>query len=555
MKRVLHLVRFDALAMRVPLMCWAAVLVLEGVHFYLGPSHTSLATEIARTASQRGLGILRMAGTVILTAMFVHGDPTVGSTAFWRSRPIPRGTLMAAKVLSVTLWLVLLPGLVATLTFVVLGLSLSLAALGGLMTVGGQAVVALAALVAAVVTTSLLQFIIAMLGAMAIAMVVNTLLPPSYVKPGFGVFVINGALRSVVPLPLFVLAACAIAYQYLTLRLRHTLAGIVCLVIIASVGPRLISYTWEPRTFRVPPPAADTVIGLGQAAIDVDPATQRTEFNTIGESDRGKSISFEITQTNVPPDVVLQAIAAEADVELPDGTHVAWTSRTGYLNALHMNADQRSPTMAEQPFRSMGVALGGVEFAFSTGDFVVTPRWVLARLPENTYRTFEGQPVRLKCTVTLVASRYRAAAAMPLKAGNRMPEGTGVLSVDAVETGPYGPVFRLRRTYVTVDGYWGGRFWDGFGGYVLRNASRRQALRSDQRYRESLSYDFYNQRAVMSDSYTLGVAGRRMPDTRAVIDANWLAGAELVRLELETLGSLKRTITIDRFILGGTPRK
>ncbi len=47
--------------------------------------------------------------TVVLISLIVHAHPTVGTNAFWLTRPVPPGVLLAAKLLLLTAVLIVLP--------------------------------------------------------------------------------------------------------------------------------------------------------------------------------------------------------------------------------------------------------------------------------------------------------------------------------------------------------------------------------------------------------------------------------------------------------------
>jgi hypothetical protein len=110
---IAHLIRTDLRRFRWVLLAWCALLA---VHTGLLLTAPRLVTNVLRFQRiQASLGILAVTlfiASMVVTAMIVQGDSTIGTDAFWLTRPIAPLRLLAAKGLLLAAALVLLPGLV-----------------------------------------------------------------------------------------------------------------------------------------------------------------------------------------------------------------------------------------------------------------------------------------------------------------------------------------------------------------------------------------------------------------------------------------------------------
>ncbi len=108
MNSILHIFRKDFRHLRLLLGVWFLLTVLAtgvGVQFLnsLGPGRIDGQAALA-------LFVLVTAATMVLATIvsrLVHDDSIVGSSAFWLSRPIPKGILLASKLFFLSLAIVL----------------------------------------------------------------------------------------------------------------------------------------------------------------------------------------------------------------------------------------------------------------------------------------------------------------------------------------------------------------------------------------------------------------------------------------------------------------
>lgn len=114
MNLLLHIFKTDVRRVAPSLLAWTVLTIAATVLEGYAPR-----AEAAGTLPAPGLLILvgamlwlaRMLTAVVLIVSIVQGHALAGTTAFWLTRPVPRATLFAAKLLLVALTVVLVPAL------------------------------------------------------------------------------------------------------------------------------------------------------------------------------------------------------------------------------------------------------------------------------------------------------------------------------------------------------------------------------------------------------------------------------------------------------------
>ena len=120
MSLILHLVRKDFRRARVLLGIWCPILVLSVVldtKIELFLDGRGPAQEVGTPSSaELDFAVVVLAGLMVIfldlliraaiVSKLVHDDATVGSTAFWLSRPITGGTLLASKAILLALTMI-----------------------------------------------------------------------------------------------------------------------------------------------------------------------------------------------------------------------------------------------------------------------------------------------------------------------------------------------------------------------------------------------------------------------------------------------------------------
>lgn len=110
MKLVLHLLAKDSLRLRIPLLVWGVLLVLQFTSLGWWPgAGADPRLQLMLALLHNLVAPLQMLMLITIVPLLVHEDPVIGSTAFWVTRPITGGLLLASKTLFVFLFLIIPP--------------------------------------------------------------------------------------------------------------------------------------------------------------------------------------------------------------------------------------------------------------------------------------------------------------------------------------------------------------------------------------------------------------------------------------------------------------
>ena len=248
MNLTMHVARKDWRHTRLVLCIWYPVLVLaltldQKIEMFLD-ERESLRAIPSPSAAELEYGVLALIGVLAVSldlllraaivSRLVHDDSTVGSTAFWLSRPVPAGTLLASKAM------LLLPAMVLPQIVVHLAVTYQLAGIPSTAPEVFLAPVVSTAIfmMLAVLTPSLAGM--AVLGGIMTGVILGGLLVLSWL--GMPLVAADGIVRALTgELPwLTALAVCVtvICHQYLTRRTTRSLtvafSGVLVFLLVLS---------------------------------------------------------------------------------------------------------------------------------------------------------------------------------------------------------------------------------------------------------------------------------------------------------------------------------
>jgi hypothetical protein len=163
-------------------------------------------------------------------------------------------------------------------------------------------------------------------------------------------------------------------------------------------------------------------------------------------------------------------------------------------------------------------------------------RAAVATLPADLAERHKGEPVILTGTVTFRAHQYRVRGVIPARPGSRFAFPGSAVEITSVSVSPAGAAIGFREASVrslppvtmTVQEYY------------LRNAARHEAFGLEVGRPSFMPLTLSWTVVVMTGTWQ--VRSNSYAFTGSRIDAAWLAGAELVRLELEDLGTFTRPL-------------
>ena len=541
-----HQVWTDTRGLALFVVAWGLVLTAQAVVVVLGPTEWAPVPGTPYRPDYV-VAVMRVIMTVVLTVMAVHRDAAIGTTAFWRTRPIDGTTMWASKVVWIGLWLVVAPAVAGSVLMGALGLAAEDAAHAGLLVALEQAILVGPALMAAAVTDTLPHFIVAGFSGLAAFVALGTVLdrPVRALLPRIEVAALWRP-QDVLTAFWFLGGIVVLAIVYLSRRVAVAVALSVVLLLSAVVS--LAAITWNvpyqtPRLARGPMAHSDDI------SVEVVPQSMRVNSVVTGS---GRDGSFQarmrvsLDVSGAPPDMIVSVASVRSRLHVSNEGDIPWES----ASVAGQSAAGRA-TGESQPFRSMRVALGGSDLVLPADAIAQVPDATLTGIPDTTRQRIALQEASLDADVTLRAYRYNVAARLPLEPG-------AIVRVDQARLVFVSAIINTARVFVTLRGPTINRFWrqgSYLGNFVaLHNPGKRQGVFRTQIRSSSAPLTFLNlfERAgVETRTYEFTPGAGSL--SRLGVDERWLADAELVFFGTEELGTLTRHLRLTGLKLGAPP--
>jgi hypothetical protein len=492
----------------------------------------------------------------LLLSRLVHEDPLVGGDTFWITRPIAPGALMTAKLVFAALFFIVVPmvgGVIAASAFRTSGRDL--VRILPVLALDQSILVALLMAIAAM-TPSLVRYalaivglIVALVGMMAVMLFAAVMTqgiqegghagPPDHTQAVvFGLLIVCTALAVIV-------------YQYRKRRPARALAiagaGLVLAIVVADRWPWSFAVFPRSETAAPPPDSPAFTVSLDGSRPRV---TQTQEL--LSRRAARRDVSAPATVEGMPREFVLGAITARSRFELPGGAVLESDADRWRGTALYSGS-------AGAPGPSIEAALGGARLLAGSGlpyDRALVGEWpVLLRVDERDFAGHRAERGRLSATLDVTFRRPIVRVTLPLAFGAAAHVDARHVTIVGVIRRAAGCTILLRHAYVepllSVLPY------RNFV-YVLRNRTRNEAAASEVRpifdaFAATNSTFFVGGLHVgghgfVLEQYELVFPAIGRPDEpQADLDDAWLAGAELVILEIIPAGRITRTVTLDGF--------
>jgi hypothetical protein len=522
MRLIPHLAWHDLRSQRVPLLVWAGILALLPAAILAGPA---LLLRMPRIPV---LLLLRLLSTGLLAALIIQRDPLVGTTAFWLTRPISRTTLFVSKVVSLTTVLVASPWVVVLTIWWSMGAPASDALRAANAVAVEQGVVTLLAVMAACITSSLTHFVVALVAGFALVSAAGGLVLPMAVR----LWPLLVWHPDVFIVALFVLVLPILAYQYFRRREARS-AAMVMVALLAAIAT---GFAWpaEPR-IRPLRPVDQTLVKQEDVIVSLDPETvieQSWSEEIDGVAVPRTQLSAVITAESPSDALLLSAAAIDSQLLFLDRTVSERTPIPSATLSGPRSSTRKNPFgLAKQAALRPSVLLAPPSvFGSQFG------RTDVATLPAELADRHRGERVILNGTVTFRASRYRVRGAIPARPGARFAFPGSAVEITSVSVSPAGAAIGFREASVTslppvtMD----------FPEYYLRNAARHESFGLEVGRPSFMPLTMSRTVVVMTGTWQVRSNSYAFTDSR--IDAAWLKGAELVRLELEDLGTFTRPL-------------
>ena len=569
MKLTLHLAAWDLRYLRHYLGLWLGLVILQavlvGFASHLSSDYPGDRGHFFSLSSFAWLvAVLKICLLAVIVTQLVQKDSTLGSTAFWLSRPVSRARLLAGKVLFLAP-AIILPSLLVEagllffsgvtphdtlrsvpqtvfLTLLAVATLMMLAAvtssLGRMIFAGGIALVGL----------PLLWFLAG--GAWALYLLepgtlVDVDLPAQPVPPlSLSTYAVGVALV------LLATAVAVVGHQYLTRRTtgsRIMLVAGVCLVLL-STGH------WEGVLGTTPPGLDKEIPDPAQVGVRIE-----EESLVFGSSpdplvlfglrrDRQMFLTGSIAPGPLPPDVVALPAQISARLALPSGESLA--SHVSTSRYAFDPSGREGPSQLESDRAAiLRQAVRGT--ALLSADGPIGPhRSELLALGKDLHDRHRGIGVVYSAQVDFLVVR-NAISALRLEKGARYHRGS-----DWVETVKVDASDRHRGHLIVHFIEFSHRLMrDGRKriSYLLVNRSRRQALAGWVLERDTLSvppmmYPFFPMLQVRRLRLHFRLP-RFLSRYGPPIDPDWYDGAELIRVETRDLGWFSKSVRLEDLVM------
>jgi hypothetical protein len=555
MSQLAHIMRKDVRRMRWDLTAWTLCIVASVAVRTFG---ADLALEgfgprmaIAQLVSI--LAVIEALLSMLIISRLVHDEPLVGSDAFWFTRPISRGTLMAEKLLVAAAFFIALPLLGNVIVALFFGTPVSDVLRSVPITLLGRTLWVSLLFVIAVLTPSLMRYavtIVGILGGLAVlvaGMVTTLMMFWDESESNVVGSDLPDPTRGVVAQIVLIAAALAlVAHQYRTRRPGRTiaLAGVGLLVVY------LVSAAW-PWSFAPPldagaalPPAEASSIVVLHDATEAPRASSAFPF---GRRAPKTALAIRVAVSGLPRDVEVQSMWARSRLELP-GTAVE-TNRPGAQVSGYVVASGGTGLSA----RALEGALGGARLLGSPEETEL--HWpTVVHVTEEDFGKYAAVPGRLVATMNIALARTLLRGTLPLAENATLELDSRRITIMRVDRYPARYRVWLRHTRVEPLLAWPRiRSFT----YVLLNKARNEAVAG---YLSPLSGGGFSlapfdivmtgpgPKGFALEQYELQVPAPTRGDTQAArLDDTWLDAAELAILESVHAGAVSRGLEIPDF--------
>lgn len=519
MRLTWHLTRHNLASLRLHLAAWAGVLFVQSLVLHMGPPEPDGLPGPPMSLDVAAL-VMRLALTVVFVSALVLRHPVVGTTAFWRTRPIPRADLFLSTLTTFAIVVAIVPTAWMAATFWWFGFDAAHAAQAASRVIVEQVLFGAMAWILAALTRNLAQAIVGALTLMTALWVGLALVAFLPRRPlPFSLIVRQAEWADVWVMGAATLLFVALAaHQYLTLRTWRSYAFVGTAVAVVLLSRPFPMIRWAGGTsLPLAPVSLDTrMTPLDRASIRTGNVTRVSASGA--RVDVSQSARFEGADPTGA--VILRPMAVQSRVRFPDGVTERFDSAqvTPWVDGAPESA------AARQPWTSIAAALGGIELAEPGMAARLPFRMTFLEVPPDLYATRSTQPAQLDMNVTFDAVRYAVVARAPFSPGARAAGGDYALEFEGTTPVENGLGVILREVHMA------GAF--ARPQYVIVNQARRQAVAAS-------GFTATRFRCALGSFATPAVWRQRLtfdPPTAITLDAEWLAGAEIVVLRTRSLG-------------------
>lgn len=559
MRPTCHIVGKDIRDLRLflPLVGWWSLLILQVVLISVfgrlpgSPPAIEMMSGVFLAGLAWLLAALDFGLLALIVSQLVQRDSTVGSTAFWLSRPVSGARLLAGKSLFLLL-AVLLPTLAAQfLTLLFNGVTLYDAFRSVPQMVVLQLLVLSVLMMLACLTPSLPRMLFAgIVAAVGFAILQYALRLPllrtRWVRSlddsaaiGFALFLLT-------------IAVAVVCHQYLMRRTKRSL------ILASSLVPGLFLFmslwTWDFWSAKAP--VDRSILKPEQVSARVQVESLRLDRRANRHGDDWLVLRADLAVDSLPAG--MNAIPARISAEQFSSSGKSLTRHRGRSPHVYNDLSPRyrpyfDEHLDEQRAALLARSLGGVKFLNLNAPSWIHPLELLTILQEH-YDRHAAAPTVYEAQVEFVVQRNRMTTVRPVSGAgyDRGSDHGRVLAVTGLFHRPSDQglniQFSVSEHRLTLDAGKTVR-------YLLVHPSRREALTGNRNFFVPSSMaiphpwsGIVSMLRVSRPSFEF-----RLPEGSPALPENWLEGAELVRVETTHLGVISKTIRIEDFVLEHIP--
>lgn len=583
-----HLIANDLRYLRLFLSVWWALLVLQAV--LVGSYAQLFSSEGISTwpVTPAFLGllvaILKLCLLTLIVSEAVRKDATTGTTAFWLSRPISKGWLLASKSLFLAL-VVLLPDLLVQVVLLLVRrvtLEDIVRSIPQIVLLTLFTIVVLTMLT--VLTTNLprqiffgiialvalppLWFILFLGFSMSFSLVLNTLhFPIEDVPVVMPVPPPSFSLHMMGMLPVLLgIAGIVVVHQYLT---RRTLRS--RLLLFSALSLVLMSMGFWNQDWRATAPQLDKGIldptrvttWIEEKSLIIAPVTTSLPVSDPA-GEKKMLLKGSIALGNLPPGVVALPAQISASLVLPSGESLAHhVSRSSYASEAMRPIQSSDRRLGEEKAALLSQTLDDVEFLDGESLLGQGPL-ELFEISEDLYERYKGDRLQYSAQVDYLVQRDEITT-IRLDKGARYNRGSDhleILSIDRYYSDgsnflqfefPQNEPLDPNGLYIRFMEFTHKLLVDDRNviTYLLINPSRREAMigRKDRPAGSSLRIPpllslVFPMLKVEQQLLNFGPMFGGPP-----LDSAWMDDAELIRVETKDLGWFSKSIRLEDFVM------
>lgn len=567
MNHVLHIIRKDRRHLRWTLLAW---LVIVATHVFLNvivPSLELQGLTMAMAARQliSLILLIQLLMLCLIVSRLVHDDPAADREAFWLTRPLAPAQLAVAKLTLAMAVLVVLPLIGEWVTmsmFSVAAYDMWRATPPILLS---QIAWVLVFAAVATLTPSMTRYALVLVGAMAafvllISAIFTIVLLFEDPTPGAPGPQISNPVPGVVTASFIIATSLLVVlYQYRRRRVKTGAmigtAGLLLSLFVPNYSPwysgRLADL--DPGQWARDQSRSPATVGSA-----VPQVSDETSFR--GRDSGRKQIAVPLQLSGIPADEFVFGVEVNSQFEVA-GT----TLRSAQSHMAPVGRGTSGEGVPDLRSSQQG-ALGNVRW-IESGPVDRYEQWpVILTLTDQDFLRYSHTPGRLTAAVDLHLQRSTIAGVMPLTTGAMVTGDTRRIEIVRIDRRLEGCTVTLRD--ISINPLLRPRILSNEV-FVLRNNARAEAVTGDM---ESFLSGASN--PLMPFLFGIAFGGRtsdgngsdgsgfavrtgayRFPSRTSpgsasanpVIDASWLAGAEVVRIKSGYAGHVTRSLTINDF--------